>query len=118
MDRKPLNGTASVLADLRRTLGHEATLAEAEFLLRVAGSQGLSQRELCDLMKLPTSNIWSYCDDLSEEKRDYDGDLKLGHGLIEKRVDPDNRMRLMVVLTTKGERYTERLSKLVRGVKR
>ena len=115
MDKKLFMGTTSMLAELRRTLGPKVTIAEAEILLRVATTEGLSQRELGDLMRLPKSNIARYCDHLSEERRAYEGGLENGFGFVEKQVDPMDRKRHRVVLTLKGAKYIDRLNKLSRG---
>lgn len=117
MDKKMLMGTASIMADLRRTLGPKVTIAEAEILLRIAIAEGLSQRELGQIMKLPKSNIARYCDHLGEEMRNYEGDLEPGFGFIEQRPSPEDRKRYEVRLSSNGRRYVERLSKLGRGGK-
>ena len=54
---------------------------------------------------------------LSEERRNYDGDLGLGLGYVEKRMDPDDRKRNKVMSMAKGSTYIERRQKLSRGGK-
>jgi DNA-binding MarR family transcriptional regulator len=96
-----------VLSELQRCIGLFAThdpqmplhFIQIFILVAQAPPEGLLYREIEDAMNLTNSSVSRTLDALGEEHRKG----YRGHGLIERRIDPEDSRRLRVSLSKKGK---------------
>ena len=111
MDQKEAKGLANVLRTARETLGTDTTLLRLETLLRIAAEEGQSQREIGEAMKVQKTTVSQNVLNLSVTG----AYLQAGPGLVEQQIDPMERRKKVLSITTKGQRLLEKFARNMRG---
>ncbi|MGQ0678318.1 MAG: MarR family winged helix-turn-helix transcriptional regulator [Actinomycetota bacterium] len=84
----------------------DLTLRQFLVLRAVAGSEGLSQAQLCERLRIDASSMVQVIDDCS------------GRGLVERRPSIDDRRRYAIHLTPRGRNALRRAGRVVQKVQR
>lgn len=95
------------VAESLRDMDSDMPVVQMSVLFHVAMNEGVTQREICAALSLPTSTTSRSVASLSEVHRLG----KPGLGLISWYDDPEDRRTKRLVLTPKGRTFIERISK-------